>query len=191
MSTFCGEISEIPGIGVDNFKNTSLKCYFVSHCHSDHIRQIGNLNNTDLPIYTTELSALILKRRYSELNVKCLEMGRPTPLEFYHNDERVNFVVTLLNGGHCMGSCMLLFQIEGLDILYTGDFRISLKNAQNIKNLKDIKDYGKLVVYLDTTFMKESYEYFPEQGESCDKIIKVVKDHLEISSSNKGMKKVL
>jgi DNA cross-link repair 1C protein len=188
MSTFCGEISEIPGIGVDNFSNTSLKCYFVSHCHSDHVRGIGDLQNSDKPvIYTTELSALILRRQYPDLNIKQLEIGFAMPMEIVNDaNESVKFVVTALSGGHCMGSCMLLFQIEGLDILYTGDFRISLENARNVKALNEIRRYGKLVLYLDTTFMKEEYQNFPRQGESCKKITQVIQTHLKASSNNKG-----
>lgn len=81
---------------------------------------------------------------------------------------------------------MLLFQIEGKDILYTGDFRISLQNTKNIKLLNEIKDYGNISLYLDSTFLSESFQEFPSQRESCLKVIEVVKKHLKLSSSNRG-----
>lgn len=188
MSTFGGELKEIPDISIDHFVNKSCKYYFLSHCHSDHLRGISNLAECDAPLYTTHLSSLIIKRRYPSINVQVLELGYPTPMEFVCEEDgkRTNFVVTSLNAGHCLGACMFLFQIEGLDILYTGDFRISLKNAQNIKVLREVKEYGNLIVYCDTTFLNESYKDFPKQSESCDKVVEVISQHLKASSSNKG-----
>jgi Cft2 family RNA processing exonuclease len=81
---------------------------------------------------------------------------------------------------------MFLFQIEGKDILYSGDFRFSLKNIENIKLMKEMRNYENLTLYLDSTFLNEKYMNFPQQSESCDKIIEMIEDHLRKSSSNKG-----
>lgn len=189
MSTFNGQLQEIRHISIDNFENTESKCYFLSHCHSDHMRSLENLSQISQPLYTTTLSALIIQKRYPSINVQILEYGFPINIEFTDDDgKEVKFIVTALNAtGHCMGACMLLFQIEGLDILYTGDFRISLKHAQNIKTLNEIKSYSNLVLYLDTTFLNNSYKHFPSQHESSIKVIEIIDKHLSQSSSHKGI----
>ena len=92
----------------------------------------------------------------------------------------------ILLTGHCAGSCMLLFQIENCDVLYTGDFRISLKNARNIKLLQEIKDSSNTIVYLDSTFLKPTFPDFPTQTESVNEILKIVKKFLENSMNHKG-----
>ncbi|KAG5676880.1 hypothetical protein PVAND_006684 [Polypedilum vanderplanki] len=188
MSTFSGEIIEIPGIAVDNFTNDSVKCFFLSHCHTDHLIGIKDLSNSELPIYTTELSAMILKTQYPDLNVKSIEIGVPTNFELeIDSKHETKFIVTLINGGHCIGSCMFLFQTEEHDILYTGDFRFTLKDVENIQILKDAKIYGKLKIYLDTTFMKNEYKNFPRQKDSCQKVVEIVQNHLGQSQMNKVM----
>jgi Cft2 family RNA processing exonuclease len=189
MSTFNGQIDEIGHISVDHFENKESKCYFLSHCHSDHMKSLENLSQMSQPLYTTELSALIIKKKYPSINICVLEYGSFMNIEFTDdNGKEVKFLVTALNAtGHCMGACMLLFQIEGLDILYTGDFRISLKHAQNITILKKIKEDGQLILYLDTTFLNESYKHFPSQQDSCSKVIEVIDKHLSKSSSHRGI----
>lgn len=189
MSTFNGQIEEIGHISVDHFESKESKCYFLSHCHSDHMKSLENLSQISQPLYTTELSALIIQKKYPSINVKILEYGFTTNIEFNDDDgKEVKFLVTPLNAtGHCLGACMFLFQIEGLDILYTGDFRISLKHAQSITILNEIKNNGHLVLYLDTTFLNQSYKYFPSQRDSCSKVIEVIDKHLSKSSSHRGI----
>lgn len=188
MSTFNGTVKEIPDIAVDNFEDNSLKCYFLSHCHSDHMKSLETLAHITAPLYTTQLSEKIVRQRYPSINVQVLEHGYPQNIEFTRDDGTdVTFIVTALNStGHCLGACMFLFQVEGLDVLYTGDFRMTLAHAKNIKVLNDIRSYNKLILYLDTTFMSDSYKYFPSQSESCSKVIEIVKQHLKGSSSHKG-----
>ncbi|KAL7049115.1 hypothetical protein ACKWTF_003604 [Chironomus riparius] len=187
MSTFNGQIEEIRHISVDSFEDIACKCYFLSHCHSDHMRGLENLSKISSPLYTTSLSALIIQKKYPSINVQILEYGCPMNIKFMDDeDKEVQFIVTALNAtGHCLGACMLLFQLEGLDILYTGDFRISLKHAQNINVLKEIKNYGSLILYLDTTFLSQSYKHFPTQHESSNKVIEIIDKHLSQSSSHR------
>ena len=188
MSTFNGQMQEIRNISVDNFENKESHCFFLSHCHSDHMKGLENLSHISTPLYTTNLSALIIRKKYPSINIKILEYGCSTNIELTDDDgKEIKFIVTALNGtGHCLGACMLLFQIEGLDILYTGDFRISLRHATNITLLNEIKSYGNLILYLDTTFLNESYKYFPSQQESSSKVIEIIDKHLSQSSSHRG-----
>lgn len=189
MSTFNGEILEIPGISVDEFTNVSQKCYFLSHCHSDHMRGLSSLK-TEAPLYTTAISALIVSSKCPQLrdNMKILEIGVATSIDLPPDDSglTLNFVVTALSAGHCPGSCMLLFQIEEFDILYTGDFRISMKNLQQVKLFDTIRSHSNAIIYLDSTFMKTSFPNFPSQTESVKTIVELVDDHLKRGRNNKG-----
>jgi len=189
MSTFNGDIFEIPGISVDQFENIHQKCYFLSHCHTDHMRGLALLE-TETPIYTTAISALFVRRKcpHLEKNIRVLEIGIPTSVELPESD--ATFVVTAIAAGHCAGACMLLFQIEGCDVLYTGDFRISLKNAQNIKLFEEIKNHSNAIVYLDSTFMKTTFQRFPSQSESVETILKIVDTFLKSSRKHKVHLKV-
>lgn len=190
MSTFNGEINEIAGIAVDYFENAELKCYFLSHCHTDHTKGLAMLQ-TDAPIYATAISALIIRSKCPHLkdNIRELEMGIPTAIELDSDDESTtsSFVVTAISAGHCAGACQLLFQTDGHDILYTGDFRMSLKNAQNITLLNEIKNRKNVIAYIDSTFMKPSFANFPTQTESVNKIVAVVRRFLEKSPRHKGL----
>lgn len=188
MSTFEGEISEIAGISVDHFVNVELKCFFLSHCHTDHMRGLAALD-TVAPIYATPISALIVRRKFPRLdnNLRLLEVGAATSVEVDQDDgSTLNFAVTAIPAGHCPGSCMLLFQIEGCDILYTGDFRMSLKNVKKIKIFEEIKAHGNLVVYLDSTFMKLNFPNFPSQTESVMKIVDIAEAFIKKSRTHKG-----
>lgn len=183
MSSFNGEIKEIVGISVDNFVKINQKCYFLSHCHSDHLRGLCLLI-TNANIYLSALSALFIRKKFPQLekNIKVLELGIPTYIEI----EKTSFTVTALPAGHCAGALMLLFQIEGCDILYTGDYRMSIKNARRMKILENIAKNDCLSIYLDSTFLKTSYPNFPSQTTSVDKIIDIVAKFLNKSENNKG-----
>lgn len=190
MSTFNGVIHEIPQISVDEFSNAEQKCYFLSHCHTDHMRGLSSLR-TDAPLYTTSISALILRSTFPTLeqNIKILEIGIASSFDLPLDEcgKTLSFVVTALSAGHCPGSCMLLFQIEGVDILYTGDFRISMKNLQQVKTFEIIRSHANCIVYLDSTFMKTSFPIFPTQTESVVKIVQLVGAHLKGNKNNIGI----
>lgn len=80
MSTFNGQIEEIPGIAVDEFSEENIedsKALFVSHCHTDHMHGLSELKDFDYPIYATSISALFIRRKFPNLegNIKELEIG--------------------------------------------------------------------------------------------------------------------
>jgi DNA cross-link repair 1C protein len=187
MSTFNGQIEEIPLISVDHFENSNQQCYFLSHCHSDHMRGLSSLATNGAPLYTTQLSSLIIKKKYPHLNVLELELGYPKHIEVLYDNKIIKFIVTALSAGHCLGACMLLFQTENNDILYTGDFRMSLRELKNIKLLNEIREYERVILYLDSSFMKDSYQHFPTQKESLTQIIEIAENFLLNSSNSRGM----
>ena len=98
MSTFKGEIEEIPGISVDEFNNNA-KCFFLSHCHSDHMKGLSALK-TQANVYMTSISALFIRKKCPQLvdNVIILELGMPTQIELVQDNE-ANFVVTAISAG--------------------------------------------------------------------------------------------
>lgn len=191
MSTFNGLITEIPQISIDNFETKGMKFYFLSHCHSDHLKDIENFDE-ESPLYATPISKLIVSKKYPKINAIELDIGTSKNLEVANSDgSSLPFIVTPLSAGHCMGACMFLFQIEGTDILYTGDFRMSIDDAKKIKHLRDIVGYGNLVLYFDSTFFSPTYEKFPKLKDSIEKTIEIADKHLKACSSHKGIKENL
>ncbi|CAO1366603.1 unnamed protein product [Diamesa serratosioi] len=192
MSTFNGQIEEISGIAVDEFSEENIhentKALFVSHCHSDHMHGLAELKNFEYPIYATSISALFIRTKFPNLkeNIKELEIGFPTAIDIQlSDDEKISFVVTCLSAGHCPGSCMFLFETDTKAILYTGDFRTSLKNLGNIKQFKELRDHDNVVIYMDSTFFKKSFSKFPTQTESVQKIIELVDNWIKKSNHHK------
>ena len=187
MSTFSGEIYEIAGISIDHFENVEKKCYFLSHCHTDHMRGLCLLK-TEAPIYMSAISALFIQKKCPHLaeNIKILELGIATSIEIENECSSTTFIVTALSAGHCAGSYMFLFQIEGCDILYTGDFRISVKNARRVKALQEIRANENSAIYIDSTFLKTSYPKFPSQTQSVTQIVEMVETFLNRSKNHKS-----
>lgn len=86
MSTFGGLIDEIPGISVDRFDNGNLnsKVFFLSHCHSDHMRGLDEAKDgLPGPLYLSEVSRVFVQRKFPHLtNLKKLDIGRKS-LQFW------------------------------------------------------------------------------------------------------------
>lgn len=83
MSTFNGFIDEIEGISVDRFTEENLKvskCFFLSHCHYDHMVGLNGVtaaNQLPGPLYLSHISLLIVRRRFPAIeNLIPLEVGR-------------------------------------------------------------------------------------------------------------------
>lgn len=73
---------------------------------------------------------------------------------------------------------MFLFETGPSRILYTGDFRIPLKQLENIEPLVPFNQNKSILhsVYLDTTFFKREYDEFPTQFESITAIYELIKE---------------
>lgn len=102
MSTFNGEIIELPGVCVDKFDDDKFEVYFLSHCHTDHLQGLENSNKINVSLYCTELSAHFLKQRYPqhEDQIKIVSIGSPLLIQ----EKELNFQVTFIPAGHCAGS---------------------------------------------------------------------------------------
>lgn len=78
MSTFKGFFHEIPYISADRFEQENLeqsKLLFLSHCHADHMVGLSLSTKLCVPLYTSEISAIFLKKQYPNLtNIQTLEI---------------------------------------------------------------------------------------------------------------------
>lgn len=183
MSTFGGKIQELPNISVDRFdgENFESEAYFLSHCHSDHMRGLGlycfqeQLVEKGKYLYASQISCAILKRLhpYIKNNVKELDLNIAITILL----ENKKISVTLIPAGHCPGSVMFLFE-NGTRILYTGDYRISKNDIKRFDVFYD--QFGKVkiidTIYLDTTFFLTKYLHFPKREESLQELIQIIKE---------------
>ncbi|XP_015761597.1 PREDICTED: protein artemis-like [Acropora digitifera] len=97
------------------------------------------------------------------------------PLFDENTDEDSSICVTLLPAGHCVGSVMFLFEGQHGNVLYTGDFRLSVGDVKRIPflhangSIKDIKS-----IYIDTTFCLPKMNSLPTREQSRDAIIELI-----------------
>ncbi|GAB0097834.1 protein artemis [Sergentomyia squamirostris] len=179
MSTFRGPLQEFPGVSVDQFEgvNRESVLFFLSHCHTDHMRGLEIAEPLPGPLYVSEISAVILRKRYPHLHdIRVLEIGVETAIRV--NGEEVH--VTTLPAGHCPGSVMLLFESPKIRVLYTGDFRLRLKDIENLRVLQGIR--GNVdIVYLDSTFLRRDYAMFPSRVNSTNEIIRYIEEWIRQS----------
>ncbi|XP_055692046.1 protein artemis-like [Lutzomyia longipalpis] len=173
MSTFPGPLVEFPGVSVDRFdgENRENSVFFLSHCHTDHMVGL-HLGALPGPLYVSEISAVILRQRYPQLeDVRTLEIGVETEVQLKNGSVRV----TAIPAGHCPGSVMFLFEAPTCRVLYTGDFRLREKDVRNIRVFERIR--GKLDnLYVDSTFLCKSYEDFPSRSVSTKTIVDLIEE---------------
>lgn len=72
MSTFNGKLTEIDGVSVDEFteKNITSRAFFLSHCHTDHMRGLNDLSShltNGSFVYMSPISTIIINRTYPNL----------------------------------------------------------------------------------------------------------------------------
>ncbi|XP_014259133.1 protein artemis [Cimex lectularius] len=180
MSIFSGvfQEKELCGIQIDKFElnsNSKPKIFFLTHYHSDHIVGLNDLNyinyfneNDDVYLYCSEITKKLIKKNIV-LNEKRIIIHEEGAVVICPNDEWIK--VTALRAGHCPGSLMYLFESNISNVLFTGDFRLSMRDVKLCKSLKSIK-LDK--IYLDTTFASPSYPSFPTREESFKCILKLI-----------------
>ncbi|XP_046468807.1 protein artemis isoform X1 [Neodiprion pinetum] len=203
MSTFLGQISEIPGISVDRFDGENLKssAFFLSHCHSDHMKGLSSsffnyLINSDTYLYCSPISKAFLMGIFVGLpedRILEIELSIPKIIRYTVPEGgeslATSLTVSTSPAGHCPGSVMFIFSKDEKTILYSGDFRINPKDLPKLNPLNDKID-GKNrakkfdTIYLDTTFLSLDFPRFPSRLESCEAICDAVKQWLEPNSKN-------
>lgn len=199
MSTFLGLIKEIPGISVDRFdgENLNSSAFFLSHCHTDHMKGLSlsffeHLKQYNKYLYCSRISKVFLENKYYDIEtcVKDIAINKKFLVEYKSESYETDVLfVTCISAGHCPGSVMFLFEKMDKLILYTGDFRINPRDYSKLKSLHYLRDFNlfpkKLAkVYLDTTFLDRKFVSFPTRKESINVMCKVVKERLEESPRN-------
>ncbi|XP_014205476.1 protein artemis [Copidosoma floridanum] len=203
MSTFNGLLQEIPGISIDCFEGDNLQSssYFLTHCHTDHMRGLcydffDHLAKHDKPFYCSHISKSFLINKYPNLDSKfCdkhifeLPMDETRILTYNYHNVVMTLTVCCVSSGHCPGAVMFLFNFNNKRILYTGDFRINKEDFPKLKSLH----YGNATqllplpidkVYLDTTFMNLNFLEFPSRTESSKELCLAVKEWIDKDPRN-------
>ncbi|XP_045603959.1 protein artemis isoform X3 [Procambarus clarkii] len=195
MSSFSGKIKEFPQISVDRFdgRNLASTAYFLSHAHSDHMIGLSSPqfldhleSNSGVYLYCSAITARFLQAsiRHRPLDpfVRPLPPEEPIKITVPNVAEEAShqLCVTLIPAGHCPGSVMFLFEGRGGTVLYTGDFRTSVGDVEQILALHNADGTVKTVdsLHIDTTFCHRDILHFPTREESSSAIGDLVEDWL-------------
>lgn len=72
---------------------------------------------------------------------------------------------------------MFIFETNHKRILYTGDFRIPIKELKNLKSFKSSSGVLSFdAIYFDSTFFNKEYHEFPAQTESSKRICQLIRE---------------
>ncbi|GBN77869.1 Protein artemis, partial [Araneus ventricosus] len=133
-------------------------------------------------IYVSEVSKHLLENSdsycYLAKYLESIPLEQPKIIAIPNKDGEIlsRVTVTLVAAGHCLGSVMIYIEGENGRILYTGDFRLPVGDAARLVNLHD--EEGRLkpldALYVDTTFCKEHYLYFPTREQGLEAVISLV-----------------
>lgn len=198
MSTFEGIIEEIPGISVDNFENNNLQSsiFFLSHCHTDHMRGIDQflqslLVKNDIIFYCSRITKQFIIGLWNfgddmKSRISTIDENQTIIVKHKYENEENYLTVTSISAGHCPGSIMFKFEFKNKFILYTGDFRINSLDLFKLKPLhcSRFKPLKFDNIYLDTTFFTSSFSHLPIREKVYPEIIKVVEDWLRKDRDN-------
>lgn len=127
---------------------------FISHAHADHMAR------HELAFCTPE-TARLYHHRHGERSV--VELPYHEPRTF--GETRL----TTLPAGHVLGSAMLLAEVEGQSLLYTGDFKLgpSLTAAEAVLPHAD-------VLVMESTYGDPAY-CLPPREQSVEALVRVVR----------------
>lgn len=163
--------------------NYDSHAYFLSHCHTDHMKGLDcttfhTLLNTkkEIFIYASPVSVKILKLIQPPVAAKLKSLPLEVPTLVPVKDKFVT--VTLVRAGHCPGSVMFLFEYEGKIILYTGDYRIHKNDIRKFKAFKYPSGLPKHIhkIYIDTTFFYKNYSSFPSREQCVEEVCSIISE---------------
>ena len=140
------------------FDLPKVDALLLSHAHLDHSGALPLFEHYNLvcPIYATEqtrdLTTMLLKDSHKIARIKHLHPAydkmdlkkvlRATNIVQFNKSYNVkNIEFKFINAGHIPGSAMILINVEGKKILYTGDFK--LRSTELMKGAET--DFDKLL----------------------------------------------
>jgi Cft2 family RNA processing exonuclease len=128
---------------------------FISHAHIDHAVRHKE-------ILATPETARLYEHRFGKAKFNILEYNQPKRLK--------GAKVELFPSGHILGGAQILLEIEGVRIVYTGDFKI--RKCLTAKKA-EVKKCDILI--MESTFGLPYY-VFPDRKEVVDRITKFVNE---------------
>ena len=196
MNNFDGQLNLYPEICIDNFSsnliyNPKISLYILTHFHDDHMNNLEDMSfSTHLKsfketknFFTSTITKKFLQNcfKYSHLSNVTNELACETPILVKISDVE-SVVVTFCGSGHCPGSVMVFIEGERGNVLFTGDFRLTLNTAKRLPFLKTNKQVNDL--YIDMTFFKPEVKYIPSREDSVRELIKFIENYLKIDNKN-------
>jgi Cft2 family RNA processing exonuclease len=133
---------------------------FISHAHIDHAVRHKE-------ILATKETARLYEHRFGKTKFNILEYNRPKRF-FRKFESNSGIKVELFPSGHILGGAQILMEIEGLRIVYTGDFK--LRRCFTAKKA-EVKKCDVLI--MESTFGLPRY-IFPDRKELTEKITEFV-----------------
>jgi Cft2 family RNA processing exonuclease len=126
---------------------------FVSHAHSDHLRNHQR-------IFGTAPTLALARRRIGDFEETALEYG--VTYRFGSDKIRVE------SAGHILGSAQFIVEHDGQKIVYTGDFKLGHNEI-----CPPAKIHQCDILFMDTTFGKRIFN-FPDVNYSKCRILEFV-----------------
>lgn len=123
----------------------AVNIIFVSHGHADHIDLLSNFANTKIPVYAHPMTISFKNTNFIDIIYKQIKEGEMIKLN------QLN--VKAYPSGHCGGSLMYLFELEGKKILFTGDL-----NMENTYATSRPSHVICDVLIMEATFGKKEYK---------------------------------
>ncbi|EDQ92320.1 uncharacterized protein MONBRDRAFT_2631, partial [Monosiga brevicollis MX1] len=118
--------------------------YFLSHFHYDHYGGLTARFDWG-PLYCSAITARLVQ---SQIGVKPEHIRIINPGNTYQIE---GHRVTVLEADHCPGAVLLIFNVNGRNVLHTGDFRATEQVLQSLQS------FSIHTVHLDTTYCNEKY----------------------------------
>lgn len=133
-------IESLPALDCDQLDVAAIDLVIVSHFHLDHAAGLPYLTECTAgfaaPVFATHATLAVMKMLLAdsarvaesegdpmytaEQGEKCLT--RIEPVDFRQKITQNGITFTLFPAGHVLGAAMVLLEIEGISILYTGDY---------------------------------------------------------------------
>lgn len=129
---------------------------FVSHGHSDHLKNHGT-------ILATPATILFHAMRAKQKKTIALDYRQP----FHYHD----FTIELYPAGHVLGSAMIRVERDGRSLLYSGDFKMKKSYTA-----QEIEVPQADVLIMESTFGHPNFIYDFEPEELAAQLIAFIED---------------